>query len=628
MYLHEVDDLLDLLPLLLFSPRPPADMRNQRKRKRDAARLPRISYDAATRTFDRLFKEDSLEGMKQVVRRKLGVPHHVPVYLSQMREGKSVDLEDDDDFEAFKSAAYSASVMAVQVTLGGNEDESGSNDKAGQSSSLSRCSNLASVVRPSAIGSSVKLGSDRPLGVFHTKFWGTSMEEERKAWSKAEGQVPWNESEMDLDDDGEADIISGCYPLIINIKGIKPSSLWVRAEYIRIFDACVRICQEGTGRRITMKPPSFVITGQPGIDSITLFVEEGAYELPATWRQRDFFPDDPLWVFIDAESDSATLSKLFTVGTKMAIFFTTSPDEERWHRFNKTTSRNLLVMNPWGKEEMKQAAHLYGLSEDIVLEKYDCLGPIPRLCIDFSATQLSTYESMPRTTLNSITIESDEPRVALALFGLAQRTTVPYSPGRSNLSAHPDETRQPTSQLPQSREAAGVFFEVAAQTLFAQTIELTLLPMVKLDSRGEKNLLHWYSSHIPLTDQELEQQRTQVVAEELHITPSRTIEYPETGLDSILSDVYYVPQRPNEDVVDSFILSDGKLFLFQCSTASRRSIKSRITLLAARCRFPPQKDWRLVFVIPPKQALTVPQEPAVEKAALFTAVVDINRISL
>ncbi|KAJ3515306.1 hypothetical protein NLJ89_g1850 [Agrocybe chaxingu] len=95
-------------------------METPRKRKRDTEELPRISYDAATRTFDRLFKEDSLEGMKGVVRRKLGVSDDVPVYLSQIREGKSVDLEDDDDFEAFQSAAYSTSVTRVQVVLGGN----------------------------------------------------------------------------------------------------------------------------------------------------------------------------------------------------------------------------------------------------------------------------------------------------------------------------------------------------------------------------------------------------------------------------------------------------------------------------------------------------------------------------
>lgn len=38
--------------------------------------------------------EDSLDGMKDVVRKKLGLSTSIPVHLSQIRDGKSVDLED------------------------------------------------------------------------------------------------------------------------------------------------------------------------------------------------------------------------------------------------------------------------------------------------------------------------------------------------------------------------------------------------------------------------------------------------------------------------------------------------------------------------------------------------------
>ncbi|KIM40230.1 hypothetical protein M413DRAFT_446399 [Hebeloma cylindrosporum] len=88
-----------------------------KKRKRDVE-LPRITYAAASRTFDRLFKEDSLDGMKDVVRKKLGLSPSTPVHLAQIRDGKSVDLEDADDFEAFQSSAFSALTTKVQVVLG------------------------------------------------------------------------------------------------------------------------------------------------------------------------------------------------------------------------------------------------------------------------------------------------------------------------------------------------------------------------------------------------------------------------------------------------------------------------------------------------------------------------------
>ena len=88
-------------------------MQTPKKRKRDLVEVeyPRITYDAPTRTFERLFKgrqliyiqtqsptryipEHSLDGMKDVVRKKLGLATSAPILLSQVRDGKSIDLED------------------------------------------------------------------------------------------------------------------------------------------------------------------------------------------------------------------------------------------------------------------------------------------------------------------------------------------------------------------------------------------------------------------------------------------------------------------------------------------------------------------------------------------------------
>ncbi|KJA28973.1 hypothetical protein HYPSUDRAFT_82534 [Hypholoma sublateritium FD-334 SS-4] len=56
--------------------------------------------------------------MKEVVRKKLGVSTATPVYLTQLRDGRTVDLEDDDDFEAFSSSAYHDLTAKVKITLG------------------------------------------------------------------------------------------------------------------------------------------------------------------------------------------------------------------------------------------------------------------------------------------------------------------------------------------------------------------------------------------------------------------------------------------------------------------------------------------------------------------------------
>ncbi|KAF8518549.1 hypothetical protein BU17DRAFT_90890 [Hysterangium stoloniferum] len=213
---------------------------------------------------------------------------------------------------------------------------------------MSGPSSLASIVNTSAVASWVKLALDEPLALFHTKFWGTSMKDERDAWSKADGQGALNELEMDVDDDGEADILPGCYSLGIGIEGFIPF-IWIRAEYIRIFDAFQKTYDRAIPlSKITGRPPSFVITGQPGLgktlwqiyavrrcasvkrpflwlyrNRYTLLVEEGAYKLPASWQLDDFLPSSRVWVFIDSESDPGGLARLTPVGTQLVVFFTT-----------------------------------------------------------------------------------------------------------------------------------------------------------------------------------------------------------------------------------------------------------------------------------------------------------------
>ncbi|KAF8525514.1 hypothetical protein BU17DRAFT_62666 [Hysterangium stoloniferum] len=151
--------------------------------------------------------------------------------------------------------------------------------------------------------------------------------------------------------------------------------------------------------------------------------------------------------------------------------------------------------------------------------------------------------------------------------------------------------------------------------------------MVKRECNGStKKLPQWYSSHIPLSNPERKQLRVQAVEEGLSITPIQTIEYMESELDTILSDVFYVPGRYNQVAIDSFILSNGKLYLFQFTTAQNHPIRSGIINYAAKHNFPKQEDWRFVFIIPPGLTLTVPQQPAIKEVRLYTAVVDVTKI--
>ena len=80
-----------------------------------------------------------------------------------------------------------------------------------------------------------------PTAQFHAKFWGKSTEEER-------------DEERDEETDEK------------DVRGIKFQRIWIREEYIRIFDACRDAYDKKEGNGQTHeRPPSFVITGQPGI---------------------------------------------------------------------------------------------------------------------------------------------------------------------------------------------------------------------------------------------------------------------------------------------------------------------------------------------------------------------------
>jgi hypothetical protein len=133
---------------------------------------------------------------------------------------------------------------------------------------------------------------NRPVALFYAKFWGRSMKEEEEKWRRVQplpptiGGEPGDEDQngderMDKgiaedpeEDDGmdedqgertdlEDDILPGCYVLDIGIDGIAYSSIWVRAEYKRIYDTLEKFYDVVS--RQPGQAPGAVLTGQPGI---------------------------------------------------------------------------------------------------------------------------------------------------------------------------------------------------------------------------------------------------------------------------------------------------------------------------------------------------------------------------
>ena len=88
---------------------------------------------------------------------------------------------------------------------------------------------------------------------FHDVFWGVTMEGE---------QANEDEGENEDGSEDEDDLIDGCHALDIGIPGIE-SSIWVRAEYIRIFDHIKKLYDYTTAlltrkEKIKSRPVSFL----------------------------------------------------------------------------------------------------------------------------------------------------------------------------------------------------------------------------------------------------------------------------------------------------------------------------------------------------------------------------------
>ena len=65
------------------------------------------------------------------------------------------------------------------------------------------------------------------------------------------------------------------------------------------------------------------------------------------------------------------------------------------------------------------------------------------------------------------------------------------------------------------------------------------------------------------------------------------------------ADVYCIPVKTNQVGIDSFILHDNNLYLFQMTVFDVPGINDNLFSLLSLKRLPPQRDWRFTVVKPP-----------------------------
>lgn len=106
---------------------------------------------------------------------------------------------------------------------------------------------------------------DDPLVQLHSKFWGKKLTLEDPELSGPQPAESDEDKPMDVDDD---DFPPGCAILDIGIDDLPFQKIWIRADYIRVYDF-IESREAPNRMAVNLLPPAAVVTGQPGIGKLS-----------------------------------------------------------------------------------------------------------------------------------------------------------------------------------------------------------------------------------------------------------------------------------------------------------------------------------------------------------------------
>ncbi|KIM86220.1 hypothetical protein PILCRDRAFT_816150 [Piloderma croceum F 1598] len=490
-----------------------------------------------------------------------------------------------------------------------------------------------------------------------------------------------DEDEFDDDDD----VIPGCYPFSVGIENITVwiRADYIRV-YEALQDYYEKATKQSgrtpsavvTGqpgiskhfwiyyaarRRLAEKKPFIWFYAA----RYYLFVQEGVYGLPTDWRHADF--RYIVWTLVDSDQSQAGVPEVVVPhGTRLFAIYVTSPAINRWSRLHKTTRPIVVTMNPWSRGSIVRVASLLLPEIDVTVihEIFEELGPTPRLCIEYASDpeKLQHYKMELNRAISNITTEKLEELIrkssALAIDAVSHKICLINRCDQKNMRSGPlvspitDSIKSRLSnqfrnlqqaerirlfklleRVPGTRATAGIFYEPQAQYLLQQGRRLDLIPMVKLENGRKKRSgtgkraprPPWHSSHVYIRNTSLEISRQQALGQQfsVDIRPSKTLEYTDDGLESLEPNVFYIPEKTNQSALDSFILVDDILYIFQMTIGPIHDINRGLIDSADRYHFPSKDKWRSVFIIPPNLILMVPQpwKLALRGLLLYSAVV-------
>ncbi|KAI0301474.1 hypothetical protein BC826DRAFT_1183413 [Russula brevipes] len=523
-------------------------------------------------------------------------------------------------------------------------------------------SNLTSVVREDVHKWDLLEPTAR-LSELHARFWGDSVADERRDWwSNHQGEVMVGSNEVDED----------CFVLNYDFGLLDRSVLWVRRDYVRIYEYCHQHCERAKNnpQRIA---PSFILTGQPGIGKsywisyavrrrlgegkaflwcrgnfCYLFVKEGVFKMRLERLDSTvFYPF--IWTFTDADDTSQGV--LFSLAEKMSklfIIYISPPEREQWKNLRKTTSSLTVIMNPWTKDEIFQAARTQDIEpaeKQRIGELFDQYGGIPRICLDFlrNPDDLAELQDDSENALRDLTVWTLCDHISKAAYlsfsdvpytifmvkrtdpdNLGTMTIVPTSPAiemklKSKIRAlqHAEQI-QLIDWLARKKPMAGLVFEALAQSVFQRRVILKLVPMQKRSS-GPGSTIRWVSTHEGQSLHTTKGSDADMDRTEAHssiivkFSPRKTVEHKGATIhqEQEIEGVFFVPKSTNQATFDSFIVSDGFLYIFRFSIAAEHDIDQGLVSFFSRQalldRLPPKTRWYFIFVIPSGNSISCPQ---------------------
>jgi hypothetical protein len=185
---------------------------------------------------------------------------------------------------------------------------------------------------------------------------------------------------------------------------------------------------------------------------------------------------------------------------------------------------------------------------------------------------------------------------------------------------------------PHTRQLAGCVFEAMGQLQLKKEVAFRLVPMTRQLGRGNAKWTMTQpndndragSSSTALNVGDAVNTSTSI---NLKFTPDRMSVYKGAMPSNISPNILYVPKAWKQVAIDSFILTNGVLCMFQFTIASSHPIKPGIMKLLSDETLK-KAQWRLIFVVPPDGTLEFSENPRSElkefwkKVTLFTAEFD------